>query len=85
MVGTVIVPALLMNKLPYLARPAGSKPDKIAEGEFNDFALLGRWWIATMTKRSRPEQKTVKQTKLSMVLLLLPSKVACFDKDPLRR
>ena len=54
MAGTVIVPALLMNKLPYLARPAGSKPDKIVEGEFNDFALRGRWWIATTTKRRRP-------------------------------
>ena len=85
MAGTVIVPALLMNKLPYLARPAGSKPDKIVEGEFNDFALRGRWWIATMTKRRRPEQKTLKQTKMRMVLLLLQSKDACFNKDPLRR
>ena len=83
MAGTVIVPALLMNKLPYLARPAGSKPDKIVEGEFNDFALRGRWRIATTTKRRRPEQKTLKQTKMRMVLLLLQSKDACFDKDPL--
>jgi hypothetical protein len=52
-----------------------------------DFALRGRWSIATMVKRAlacrrrRLEQKTTRHTMPRMVLL---SKIVGLDKDPLR-
>jgi len=52
-----------------------------------DFALRGRWSIAKMVKqalacrRRRLEQKTTRHTMLRMVLL---SKIAGLDNDPLQ-